>query len=161
LTQVNSQSQAARRLYSSFEENNVPAQPAQPAQPTELAFSALKRQMATALQLTEVLVEATEKAREIQLTAAVEAHAALDATRKAIEGAATLPEILELQSRLATQNLSKVMAYWSSLAGSVQDTQMRLAAILGGGAKDALPPDLLPGLYAAAAGEKAAEEKAA
>lgn len=101
--------------------------------PTDTALAACKRQIEIALQVTEVLVEASEKAREIQLAAAVDAHAALEATRKSLAAAATLPELVELQSRLVTGNLEKAFAYWSSLAGNARDTQARIAGVLNGG----------------------------
>src|SRR5690242_13612481 len=101
-------------------------------QPMDLGLSAVKRQMDIALQMTEVLIEAAEKTREIQLAAAVEAHAALDATRKSLQSASTLPELLELQSRLATENLGKMLNYWSSLAGTAGEMQSRIAEIVPG-----------------------------
>lgn len=109
-----------------------------PAQSTDTALAAGKRQLDVALQITEALVEAAEKAREIQLAAALEAHAALEATRKSLESATTLPELAEAQMRLATGNFGSAMAYWSSLAGNAHDTQLRIAAILG--AAPQLPP---------------------
>ena len=103
-----------------------------PAQPTEAVLAACKRQIDIALQITEALVEGAEKAREIQLAAAVDAHAALEATRKSLESAATLPELVELQSRLATENLGKMLGYWTSLAGTASEMQSRIARILPG-----------------------------
>jgi len=103
-----------------------------PNLPTDAAFTAYKRQLDIALEIAEAVVEAAEKAREIQLAAAVDAHAALEATRKSLEGASTLPELVELQSRLATGNLGKSLAYWGALAGNARDTQARILTILGG-----------------------------
>ena len=103
-----------------------------PAQPTEPVLAACKRQIDIALRITEALVEGAEKAREIQLAAAGDAHAALDATRKSLESAATLPELVELQSRLATENLGKMLDYWTSLAGTAREMQTRIAEILPG-----------------------------
>lgn len=103
-----------------------------PAQPSEAVLAACKRQIDIALSITEALVEGAEKAREIQLAAAVDAHAALDATRKSLASAATLPELVELQSRLATENLGKMLDYWTSLAGTAREMQTRIAEILPG-----------------------------
>lgn len=58
-----------------------------PAQSPEAVLAACKRQIDSALQITEAMIEATEKALEMQLAAAVEAHAALEATRKSLETA--------------------------------------------------------------------------
>ena len=66
------------------------------AQPAEAVLAACKRQIDVALQITEAMVEAAEKAREIQLAAAVDAHAALEATRQSLQTASTLPELFEL-----------------------------------------------------------------
>jgi hypothetical protein len=102
------------------------------AQPAEAVLAACKRQIDVALQITEAMVEAAEKAREIQLAAAVDAHAALEATRKSLESATTLPELMAMQSRLATENVGKMFGYWTSLAGTAGEIQARLAGILPG-----------------------------
>src|SRR5690242_21920069 len=98
-------------------------------QPMDLGLSAVKRQMDIALQMTEVLIEAAEKTREIQLAAAVEAHAALDATRKSLQRASTLPELLELQSRRTTENLGKMITYRRTHAGSAGEMLRRIDEI--------------------------------
>ena len=102
------------------------------SQPPEAVLAACKRQIDVALQITEAMVEAAEKAREIQLAAAVDAHAALEATRKSLESATTLPELVELQSRLAAENVGRMLSYWTSLAGAAGDIQARLAGLLPG-----------------------------
>ena len=112
-----------------------------PSLPTEAAFTTYKRQLDAALGVAEAIVEAAEKAREIQLAAAVDAHAALEATRQSLDAAKTLPELVEAQSRFLTGNAGKVFAYWGALAGNVRDTQVRIATILAGG---------VPGPFAAA-----------
>ena len=112
-----------------------------PTLPIDAAFTAYKRQLDVALGVAEAIVEAAEKAREIQLAAAVDAHAALEATRKSLDTAKTLPDLVEAQSRFLTGNAGKVFAYWGALAGNVRDTQMRVATILAGG---------MPGTFAAA-----------
>ena len=126
-----------------------------PTLPTDAAFTACKRQLDVALGVAEAIVEAAEKAREIQLAAAVDAHAALEATRKSLESAKTLPELVEAQSRFLTGNAGKVFAYWGALAGNVRDTQMRIATILAGGVPGTFAvPDLLSQIQKAV--EKAA-----
>lgn len=103
-----------------------------PTLPTDAAFSAYKRQVDMALGIAETLVEAAEKAREIQLAAAVDAHAALEATRKSLEAATTLPELIELQQRFFTGNFGKALAYWGALAGNTREAQARIATLLTG-----------------------------
>lgn len=132
-----------------------------PVLPADAALAACKRPIDVALEIAEVLVEADEKAREIQLAAAVDAHAALDATRKSLEDATTLPELVGLQMRFFTGNAGKALAYWGALAGNARDAQLRIAAILGGSAPAAMPPDLLRGLYAIAPFVDKAARKAA
>lgn len=126
-----------------------------PALPTDAALAPWKRQIQVALEIAEAVVEGAEKAREIQLAAAVDAHAALEATRKALETATSVAQLADMQSRLFTGNAGKAIAYWSSLASNVRDTQLRIASIVGGGAQGMLPPmELLREIQKAA--EKAA-----
>ena len=119
-----------------------------PSLPTDFAFSAWKRQVNVSLEIAEAIVEAAEKAREIQLAAAVDAHAALEATRKSLEAATTPAELLDAHVRLFTGNVGEMIAYWASLAGNARDAQVRIAAVLAGSAHGAMPPDILGGLYA-------------
>jgi len=98
--------------------------------PSDTALEMWKRQIDTALRIAEAFVEGAEKAREIQLGAAVEAHAWLEANRKALAGNPGPTELIALQSRLATENLGKMAEYWSRLAANARDTQARIVAIL-------------------------------
>lgn len=102
--------------------------------PTDTALTAWKRQIDTALRIAETFVEGAERAREIQLGAAVEAHAWLEANRKALAGEVGPTELITLQSRLATENLGKMAEYWSRLGANARDTQARIFAILTDGA---------------------------
>lgn len=111
---------------------------------TDTALKAWKRQIDTALRIAEAFVEGAEKAREIQLGAAVEAHAWLEANRQALAGELGPTELIALQSRLATENVGKMAAYWSRLAANARDTQTRIFAILSeGAAPEAVPQDAL------------------
>lgn len=119
-----------------------------PNLPTDFVFTAWKRQAGVSLEIAEAIVEAAEKAREIQLAAAVDAHAALEATRKSLEAATSPAEFLDAQMRLVTGNVGKIIAYWASLAGNARDAQVRIASVLAGGAQGALPSELLAGMSA-------------
>lgn len=110
--------------------------------PNDAAFAACKRQIEVALEIAEAIVEGAEKAREIQLAAAVDAHAALEATRKSLETATSLPQLAEAQLRLATGNLGNAITYWGSLAGNARDVQLRIATILTGAPQ--LPAEAFP-----------------
>jgi hypothetical protein len=101
-----------------------------PANPAEVGLGAWKRQMDVALQVAEAMVEGAEKTREIQLAAGVDAHAWLEASRKALADAPGLTEIAALESRLATENLGKIAQYWARLAANVRDTQTRVFKLL-------------------------------
>ena len=98
--------------------------------PADTALQAWKRQIDTALRIAEALVEGAEGAREIQLRAAVEAHAWLEANRKALAGELGPTELVALQSRLATENLGKMAEYWSRLGANARDTQARIVGIV-------------------------------
>lgn len=114
--------------------------------PTGSALEAWKRQIDTALRIAEAFAEGAERARQIQLGAAVEAPAWLEANRKALAGELSPTELMALQSRLATDNLSKMADYWNRLATNARDTQARIVAILTEGTprlEAALPPDAL------------------
>ncbi len=118
-----------------------------PALPNDAALAACKHQIEVALEIAEVIVEGAEKAREIQLAAAVDAHAALEATRKSLETARSLPELAEAQFRLATGNLGKAITYWNALAGNARDVQVRIATILTGSPQSPIaqfPTEMFP-----------------
>jgi hypothetical protein len=100
-----------------------------PVIPADVVVSACKRPLEVALEIAEVVVEAAEKAREIQLAAAVDAHAALEATRKSLDGAGSLAQLADVQLRLMTGNFAKSVGYWASLAGNAREAQMRIASV--------------------------------
>jgi hypothetical protein len=108
--------------------------------PTDTPLNAWKRQIDTALRIAEAFVEGAERAREIQLAAAVEAHAWLEANRKALAGELGPAALVALQSRLATDNLGKMAEYWNRLAANARDTQVRIVALLTEGASPSQMP---------------------
>lgn len=115
-----------------------------PANPADLILDAWKRQLDTAMKVTEAMVEGGERAREIQLEAAVDAHAWLEANRKALAAAPSAAELLAMQSRFVTEDLGKAAQYWSRLGANARDTQARILQILAEaplGAPSALPLD--------------------
>ena len=106
----------------------MPAKPA--ASPIEFGMNAWKRQMDITLQIAEALVEGAERAREIQLAAGVDAHALLEAARKAIADAQGPTDFAAAESRLLTDNLGKVAGYWAQLAANARDTQGRIFKLM-------------------------------
>ena len=100
------------------------------ANPAEFGVTAWKRQIDVALQVVEAIVEGAEKAREVQLAAAVDAHAWLEATRKSLVKASAITDLAALQTKLATENLGKMGQYWSRLAANARDTQASIFKLL-------------------------------
>ena len=97
--------------------------------PTDAAMAAWKQQFDVAFQVAEAIVEGTEKAREIQLAAAADTRAWLEAARKSFS-AASGAELPALQARLANENLAKIAQYWSQLAANARNTQVRITELL-------------------------------
>lgn len=117
-----------------------------PVSPTDSALAVCKCQIETALKIAEAFVEGAEKAREIQLGAAVDAHAWLEANRKALADMANPAELVALQSRLATENLGKMAEYWNRLAANARETQSRILQLLLDGStlpQSGVPPEAL------------------
>ena len=100
------------------------------ANPAEIGMNAWKHQMDITLQIAEALVEGTEKAREIQLAAGVDAHALLEAARKAIADSQGPTDFAAAESKFLTENLGKVANYWGQLAANARDTQGRIFKLM-------------------------------
>jgi hypothetical protein len=98
--------------------------------PTDFAVTAWKRQLDTALRIVEVLIEGAEKTQEIQLAAAVDAHAAIAASRKALEAVGGVADLAALQSKLFTDTAGKMPHYWSSLASNAQESQAKILKLV-------------------------------
>ena len=61
-----------------------------------------------------------------QLEAAAQAHADLEATRKALAAASNMPQLLKLQAEWAQANASKCLAYWRSVCEAAMQTDAAL-----------------------------------
>jgi phasin family protein len=85
-------------------------------------FDTWKRQLEAGLNVMETVVEGAVRMRECQLAAATQAHADLEATRKAIAAASDMSELLRLQADWARANAGRSLAYWRSLYQCVADT---------------------------------------
>jgi phasin family protein len=83
--------------------------------PEDFLLQAWKRQADTGVRLLEALLERSTRIHEIQLEAATQAHADLEATRKALIAASSLPEILNVQTQWAQANAQKCLAYWRTI----------------------------------------------
>ncbi len=89
-----------------------------------------KQQLDTGLRVMEALVEGATKLREMQLEAAAEAHADLDATRKSIAAASDVARLLELQTEWARANVQRCADYWRSFYDLAARTQADIAGCL-------------------------------
>ena len=94
---------------------------------TNLFFDTWKRQLDVGLNVMEAVVEGAIRMRECQLEAAAQAHADLEATRKAIAAAPDLPALFKLQGDWARANAERSFAYWRSLCQCIADTDAAVA----------------------------------
>jgi hypothetical protein len=82
-------------------------------------LQAWKAQIDAGLQALEAIAEGAIKMREAQLQAATEAHADLEATRKALAAASDASQILQICGEWARANAGKSAAYWRRLGQTV------------------------------------------
>ena len=85
------------------------------AKPQDMFMQAWKAQLDAGMRVFEAVAEGAMRVCEAQLEAATEAHADLEATRKAIAAATDAAQLLKLQTEWATANAQKSFAYWRSL----------------------------------------------
>lgn len=81
-------------------------------QPNDFLVQVWKQQLDGCLRTIETLVEGATKLRELQLAAAMDAHADLEATRDAMAATHDPARVLELQTQWARANAEKCAAYW-------------------------------------------------
>ena len=86
------------------------------AKPEDLLLQASKTQLDAALRMMESVTEAAIRIHEAQLEAATEAHADVEATRKAIAAATDASQLMKLCGEFARANAAKSFTYWRSLA---------------------------------------------
>lgn len=94
-----------------------------------------KRELDAAMRLTEAVIEGSERMREVQLEAAVEAHADAVATQKALAAASTPAELMRIQTEWLAANQRKSMQYWKSLYETAAETNAQLMSCL----RDSMP----------------------
>lgn len=90
-----------------------------------------KRQLDAAMRLTEVVIEGSERMREVQIEAAADAHADAVATQKALAAAASPAELMRIQTEWLAANQRKSMAYWKSLFECAAETNAQVMRCLG------------------------------
>jgi phasin family protein len=96
-------------------------------QPNDFLMQAWKQQLDGCLRTIETLVEGTNQLSKLQLEAAVDAHADLEATRKAMAATGDPARVLELQAQWARANAEKCAAYWRRCYEVGAQTQASLA----------------------------------
>lgn len=96
-------------------------------QPNDFLMQAWKQQADGCLRAIQALVDGTTRVREMQLEAAADAHADLEATRKAIAATTDPGRILELQAQWARASAEKCAAYWRRFYELGMQTQASLA----------------------------------
>jgi hypothetical protein len=82
----------------------------------DLMLGAWKAQLETGMRALESITEAAIRLHAAQLQAATEAHADLEATRKAIAAATDASQLTQLCAAWARANAGKSFGYWRSLA---------------------------------------------
>jgi phasin family protein len=94
----------------------------------DFLVQAWKQQLDINLRIIEALVEGATKLREMQLEAAADAHADLEATRKSIAATGDLARVLELQTQWTRANAQKCAEYWRNFYDVAARTQADVAA---------------------------------
>jgi hypothetical protein len=74
-----------------------------------------KQQVDTGLRIVEEMAEGTVRMHEIQLEAAVEAHASAVATQQSLAGAGNASEVWQIQAECLLEGLRASAAFWSRL----------------------------------------------
>lgn len=93
-------------------------------------LDAWKRQLDTAMRVTEAIIEGSTRMHEVQIEAATDAHADAVATQKALAGALDPAELLRIQTEWFAANQRRSMEYWKSLYEAAADTNAKLMSCL-------------------------------
>ncbi len=106
------------------------------ATPTDKTMmEAWKRQLDAAMRLTEVVIEGSQRMREMQMEAATTAHADAVATQKALAAASSPDELMRVQTEWLAANQQKSMQYWKRLYETAAETNAQLMSCL----RDSMP----------------------
>ena len=108
-------------------------------QPQDAAIAAWKNGIDTWWRALEAATEGARKLHEIQLEAAVEAHACTEASRKQLAEATDPQAAWRIQTEWLSRNLADSQAYWRRLAEAAGETQAAVAECLSGKSLTALP----------------------
>ena len=94
-------------------------------------IAAWKTQIDAWWRALEAIEEGARKVHEIQLEAAVEAHASTEASRKQLADAADALALWQIQTEWLSRNLAEAQVYWRRLAETARETQTAVASCLG------------------------------
>ena len=97
----------------------------------DTATAALKTQIDAWWRALEAVEEGARKMHEIQLEAAVEAHAITEASRKQLADAADAQALWRIQAEWLSRNLAEAQGYWRRLGDAARETQTAVAACVG------------------------------
>ena len=115
------------------------------SKPEDFLIQAWKKQCDAGLRMVETIIEGATKIHEVQLSAATEAHADAEATRRAFAAATDPSQLFKLQAEWARANAQKSFAYWRSMAQAVMETDAELVKCVCSQAPVALPEVLKAG----------------
>jgi phasin family protein len=91
-----------------------------------IVMDAWKRQLDTALRITEAIIEGSTRMHEVQIEAATEAHADAVATQKSLAATSNPAELLRLQTEWLVANQKKSMDYWKGLYEAAAQTNAQV-----------------------------------
>ena len=107
--------------------------------PEDTAMAAWKGGVDSWWRALEAMTEGARKMHEVQLKAAVEAHASTEASRKQLAGAADAQAAWRMQAEWLSRSANESLAYWRRLAEIAGETQAAVAACMAAQAPLGMP----------------------
>lgn len=98
--------------------------------PDDAILTLWKQQADTGLRIVEEMVEGATKIHEIQLEAAVEAHAVAVATQQSLAGAENASELSRIQAECLVENVLASTACWGKLCEAALETHSNIIGLL-------------------------------
>ena len=105
----------------------------------DMATAAWKNGIDAWWRALEAVTEGARKMHEIQLEAAVEAHACAEASRRQFADAADPQSAWRIQADWLSHNVADCQAYWRRVAETAGETQAAVTACLCGQPTVAMP----------------------
>lgn len=93
--------------------------------------AACKSQLDGGMKALECMVECARRIHEVQLEAAVEAHASAEATRKQFQGARDPQDLWRIQSEWLSGCVSESLSYWSAISQAMLESQASIGKSMG------------------------------